>query len=83
MLLLVLPPIGIVLIGVLIIVDQYEYVDQTRPADVIVILGAQVMSNGQPGASLARRAAHAASLYRQGYADYVLCSTRAWEPARL
>jgi uncharacterized SAM-binding protein YcdF (DUF218 family) len=33
-----------------------------------------VMSNGQPGTSLARRAAHAASLYQQGYADYVLCS---------
>jgi uncharacterized SAM-binding protein YcdF (DUF218 family) len=32
------------------------------------------MSNGQPGASLARRAAHAASLYRQGYADFVLCT---------
>ena len=73
-LLWVLPPIGLALISVLIIVDQYGYIDQTQRADVIVVLGAQVMSNGQPGTSLARRAAHAASLYKQGYADYVLCS---------
>ena len=82
-LLLVLPPIGLALISVLVVVDQYGYVDQTQPADVIVVLGAQVTSNGQPGTPLARRAAHAASLYRQGYANYVLRSTRAWEPARL
>ncbi len=69
-----LPPIGIALISVLVIIDQYGYVDQTQPADVIIVLGAQVMSNGQPGPSLARRAAHAASLYQQGYADFVLCS---------
>ena len=74
MLWLMLPPIGIALISVLVIIDQYGYVDQTQPADVIVVPGAQVTSNGQPGTSLARRAAHAAALYQQGYADYVLCT---------
>ncbi len=74
LLLFLLPPIGIALISVLVIIDQYGYVDQTQPADVIIVLGAQVMSNGQPGPSLARRAAHAANLYQQGYADFVLCS---------
>jgi uncharacterized SAM-binding protein YcdF (DUF218 family) len=66
--------IGLALISGLVIIDQYGYVDQTQPADVIVVLGSQVTGNGQPGTSLARRAAHAASLYQQGYADYVLCS---------
>jgi uncharacterized SAM-binding protein YcdF (DUF218 family) len=74
MLLWLLPPIGLALISVLIVIDQYGYVDQTRPADVIIVLGSQVTRNGQPGASLARRAAHAASLYKQGYAGYVLCT---------
>lgn len=67
-------PIGLALLSVLVIIDQYGYVDQTQPADVIVVLGAQVTGSGQPGTSLARRAAHAASLYHQGYADHVLCS---------
>ncbi|MBP7687874.1 MAG: YdcF family protein [Thermoflexales bacterium] len=74
LLLFLLPPIGIALISVLVIIDQYGYVDQTQPADVIIVLGAQVTGDGQPGTSLARRAAHAASLYQQGYADFVLCS---------
>ena len=74
LLLFLLPPIGIAVISVLVIIDQYGYVDQTQPADVIIVLGAQVRGDGQPGLSLARRAAHAASLYQQGYADFVLCS---------
>ncbi len=74
LLLFFLPPIGIALISVLVIIDQYGYVDQTQPADVIIVLGSQVTRDGQPDTSLARRAAHAASLYRQGYADFVLCS---------
>ncbi|MBI5563556.1 MAG: YdcF family protein [Chloroflexi bacterium] len=74
LMLLTLPPLGIALISGLVIIDQFGYVDQTQPADVIVVLGAQVRGDGQPGTSLARRAAHAASLDQQGYADFVMCS---------
>lgn len=71
---LLLLSIGLVLISVLVAIDQYGYIDQTQRADVIIVLGSQVMANGQPGPSLARRAAHAASLYQQGYAEFVMCS---------
>jgi len=67
-------PIGLVMISAVAIIDQFGYMDQTQPADVIIVLGSQVRADGQPGTSLARRAAHAAYLYRQGYAGYVLCS---------
>lgn len=67
---------GLALGGILIVIDQYGYVDQAQPADVIIVLGAQVRGDGQPGISLARRAAHAARLYQQGYADFVICSGR-------
>ncbi len=67
-------PIGLVLIAALASVDQYGYADRAQPADVIIVLGSQVRADGQPGTSLARRAAHAASLYHQGYANFVLCS---------
>lgn len=66
--------IGLGMIGAVVIIDQFGYLDQTQPADVIVVLGSQVRGDGQPGTSLARRAAHAASLYQQGYANFVLCS---------
>jgi len=72
--LFLLLPIGLALISVLVVIDQYGYVNQTQPADVIIVLGSQVMANGQPGPSLARRATHAASLYQQGYAEFVMCS---------
>jgi len=55
-------------------VDRYGLVDQAQPADVIIVLGSRVESNGQPGPSLARRAAHAAVLYRRGLAPAILCS---------
>ena len=67
-------PIGLVLIAALASVDQYGYADRAQPADVIIVLGSQVRADGQPGTSLARRAAHAAYLYQHGYAGYVLCS---------
>lgn len=67
-------PIGLALIGALVVVDQYGYINRAQPADVIIVLGSQVRPDGQPGTSLARRAAHAAALYRQGYAGFVLCS---------
>jgi len=48
--------------------------DQAQPADAIVILGARVEPSGQPGPDLRVRTLHAASLYQQGLAPYVVCT---------
>jgi len=58
----------------IVVIDGYGHVDRARPADVIVILGSQVWSNGQPGPALTRRTQHAVALYRQGLAGHLVCS---------
>jgi uncharacterized SAM-binding protein YcdF (DUF218 family) len=55
-------------------IDDYGLRDRAQPADAIVVLGARVLPGGTPGASLARRADHAAALYRQGLAPVIVCS---------
>lgn len=40
--------------------------------DVIVALGARVLPDGRPGGALSRRIAHAASLYCDGRADWLV-----------
>lgn len=40
--------------------------------DVIIALGARVLPGGRPGGALGRRIAHAASLYRDGRADWMV-----------
>lgn len=52
-------------LGALIVI--YGAQDQARPADVIIVLGA-----GEMGTQ--RRAQHAARLYRDGIAPFILCS---------
>ncbi|MBN1566040.1 MAG: YdcF family protein [Anaerolineae bacterium] len=60
--------LGAVIVGGLAaIIVVYGQMDHAREADVIIVLGA-----GEVGT--ARRAEHAASLYQQGYAPYVLCT---------
>ena len=61
-------------------IDAYGAVDRARPADAIVVLGSHVYPGGRPGPSLARRADHAATLYRQGYAAHVICTGGFTEP---
>lgn len=46
----------------------------TGPADAIVVLGAAVLADGQPSASLRARAEGAAALWRTGVAPYVVCT---------
>ena len=48
--------------------------DQAQPADAIVILGARVGPDGQPGPDLRVRTLHAVSLYRQGLAPCLVCT---------
>jgi uncharacterized SAM-binding protein YcdF (DUF218 family) len=62
------------LVVMISVIDQFGFSDQTRRADVIVLLGSQVFPGGQLGPSLERRAEHAAALYKQGLADHIICS---------
>lgn len=48
--------------------------DRSQPADAIVILGAQVEPDGQPGPDLYVRTLHAAQLYERGLAPYIVCT---------
>ncbi len=57
-----------------IVIDGYGRVDRAQEADVIVVLGAGLRRNNEPGPALIRRTAHAARLWQEGYAPYVLCS---------
>lgn len=57
-----------------VVIDGYGRVNRAQPADVIIVLGAGLQRNNQPGPALIRRAAHAADLYHAGYAPIVICS---------
>jgi len=55
-------------------VDRYGRREQAQPADAIVILGARVLSNGDPGPDLTPRVEKAVWLYKQGYAANLICT---------
>jgi uncharacterized SAM-binding protein YcdF (DUF218 family) len=48
--------------------------DNAQPADAIVVLGAQVMADGQPGPDLWVRTLHAVDLWHRGLAPYLICT---------
>ncbi len=48
--------------------------DLAQQADAIVILGARVEPNGQPGPDLRSRTLHAIGLFRQGLAGTIICT---------
>lgn len=48
--------------------------DEAQQADAIVILGARVESNGQPGPDLRVRTLHAVELFQRGLAPYLICT---------
>jgi uncharacterized SAM-binding protein YcdF (DUF218 family) len=56
------------------LLDAYGFQDRAQPADAIVVLGSRVYPGGVPGPSLTRRARHAADLYAQGLAPFVICT---------
>ncbi len=65
----------LVAIGVLYAqVDSRSQIDQARPADAIIVLGAAVWSGGRAGPSLYARTQHAIGLYRAGYASHLILS---------
>jgi uncharacterized SAM-binding protein YcdF (DUF218 family) len=48
--------------------------DMAQPADAIVILGALVQANGEPGPDLRVRTLHGVTLFQRGLAPYVICT---------
>jgi uncharacterized SAM-binding protein YcdF (DUF218 family) len=48
--------------------------DQAQQADAIVILGARVEADGQPGPDLWVRTLHAVGLFQRGLAPYIICT---------
>jgi uncharacterized SAM-binding protein YcdF (DUF218 family) len=55
-------------------IDRQGRVDQAQPTDAIVVLGAQVLPNGQAGPDLEARTAHAVGLYQAGLAPRIICT---------
>ncbi len=66
LLILILPPI-------IIARDVYQFsqIDQTRPADAAIVLGAGVI-RGRPSAVLRARINHAIQLYEDGYVEKII-----------
>lgn len=56
--------------------------DRAERADAIVVLGARVEPDGQPGPDLAERTLHAVHLFQRGLAPYLIC-TGGYEDDRL
>ena len=55
-------------------VDRLGRRDDARPADAIVVLGARVNPDGQPGPDLASRTRHGIALWKTGYAPRIICT---------
>jgi len=64
----------VLLVGLILAIDVTGRTEQAQEADVIVVLGAGLSRDGRPGYALSRRSRHAAELWHQGYADYILCT---------
>src|SRR5438270_4957818 len=70
--LLLLPPVAFAFLAAFL--NIYGRIDQARPTQAIVILGAGVLKSGQPGASLRARTLHAVALYKRGLAPKIICT---------
>ncbi len=60
--------------GLSLTIHYWGYVDQSKESDVIVVLGAGLREDGRPGWALTRRSQHAADLWHQGKAPFVMCT---------
>jgi uncharacterized SAM-binding protein YcdF (DUF218 family) len=49
-------------------------IDEARPSNVIIVLGAALTDDGQPNKALRRRSEHAALLWQAGYAGSIICT---------
>jgi len=69
--------VGLAAAGFLLLcamVDHYGQRERVQPVDAIVVLGARVLANGEPGPDLLPRIEKATWLYKQGYAAYMVCT---------
>ena len=69
--------VGVWLIGcaaIALVIVVYGETERAEPADVIVVLGAGLRRNGEPGPALTRRVNHAAAVFEQGYAPAIICT---------
>jgi uncharacterized SAM-binding protein YcdF (DUF218 family) len=48
--------------------------DEAQPADAIVVLGARVEPDGEPGPDLRSRTLHGVRLFQRGMAPYLICT---------
>jgi len=55
-------------------IDRYGRQDRPQQADAIVVLGAQVTPQGEPGSDLISRTYHGVDLYNDGWAPRIVCS---------
>lgn len=65
---------ALVVILLTLAIYLYGRMDEARPADVIIVLGAGLRPDNRPGPALTRRTLHAANLYREGVAPHIICS---------
>ena len=56
------------------IVYRTGTIDEARDADVIIVLGAALKSDGRPNKALSRRSRHAAALWKAGHAASIICT---------
>ena len=61
-------------IALCLFIDYFGQIDHARHAQAIVILGARVDANRQPGDSLRARTEKAVALYKKGYARKIICT---------
>jgi uncharacterized SAM-binding protein YcdF (DUF218 family) len=65
----------LVMFGALaLLVDRQGTLDEARQSDTIVVLGAVVNKDGQPGPDLSSRTEHAVKLWQSGIASRIICT---------
>lgn len=64
--------VGVILLAIAIYF--YGRIDRAQESDVIIVLGAGVQRNNQPGPALIRRSEQAAEIWQKGFASHIICS---------
>jgi len=64
-------PLIALFVGLFATIQKTSTLDQTQPADAILLLGAGVTESGEPSNILEARIDHAADLYTEGYAPLI------------
>jgi uncharacterized SAM-binding protein YcdF (DUF218 family) len=65
---------AIAIVGLAGAIFLRSHADERREVDTMVVLGAGLLANGQPGQALTRRSLHAAELWHEGLVERVVCT---------